>query len=164
MKYVLIITAVLLAGCTGPFSNTSEQASEQAKAAAKMQGTIVSPAPVLGNGNTFSGNVTIGKVPILEKTVDSEISSDLMSSYSMETKVSFAFACFFFALSLGIGAVGLWLLIQVLSKSKAIRATSTLLDSGIASAVNMATSHTDPGKIADANNTRAILEGLRKHI
>jgi hypothetical protein len=164
MKYVLIICLIMMAGCTSPFSNTTEEASSSAKAASKMQGEIISPAPVLGNGNTFSGNVTIGEVPTLEKTLDSQINSDFASSYSMETKVSFAFACFFFALSLGIGAVGLWLLIQVLSKSKAIRATSSLLDSGIASAINLATSHTDPSKIADANSMRATLEGLRKHI
>jgi len=52
MKHVLIITAILLAGCSSPFSNTTETASEQARAATKMQGEIVSPAPVLGNGNT----------------------------------------------------------------------------------------------------------------
>jgi len=108
--------------------------------------------------------VTIGEVPEVEKSLNSVINSDFSSSYSMETKVSFAFACFFFALSLGIGAIGLWLLIQVLGKSRALKATATLLDSGIASAVNMATSHTDPSKIADANNTRAILEGLKRHI
>jgi len=164
MKYVLMICTLMIAGCSGPFSNTTEEASSTAKAASKMQGEIISPAPVLGNGNTFSGNVTIGEVPILEKTLDSQINSDFTSSYSMETKISFAFACFFFALSLGIGAIGLWLLIQVLSKSKAIRATSTLLDSGIASAVSLASSHTDPVKIADAMGMRATLEGLKKHI
>ncbi len=82
----------------------------------------------------------------------------------METKISFAFACFYFALSLGIGAVGLWLLIQVLSKSKAIRATSSLLDTGIASAVNLASVATDNRTIADAHSARATLEGLKKHL
>lgn len=161
MKYIILL--ILISGCS-PLSDTTEKVSATAKAAADMQADIVEAGQVVGDGNTFQGNVTITGIPETKKTIISNFKTDIESSYSMETKISFALACFFFALSLGFGAVGLWLLIQVLGKSKAIKATSLLVDNAMASAVAMASNSTDPKEISSAHHLKAELAQFNKYL
>ena len=164
MKKVLVIMALLaMVGCS-PLSDTTKKGDASAKANADLHGQVLKPSPVLGSNNTFQGAVTIGELPLTEIEIDSKLKTDIETSYSTETKICFGLMLFFLACSLAITAIFLPLLVGFLRQSKAIKATSTLLDTGIASAVNLASVATDNRTIADAHSARATLEGLKKHL
>ena len=162
-KYLMIICVVLLTGCFS-LKDTTESGAASAKANAELHATVLKPAQVLGNGNTFSGNVTIGEVPLTETDINSKLKTDIETTYSKETKICAALAIFFLACSLGITAIFLPILVTFLKQSKAIKATASLVDTGIASMANMAANSTDTSKIAEAHNARAMLESLKKHL
>lgn len=151
MKYIAIL--ILMVGCI-PMNKTKQQTSTVVTGL-ETQGEILESQPlVTGDNNKV---LVMGGLEQVSRNISAKSNASMESTYSLTTQVSIGFNILMF----GIGG----LMIRSLVKgSKTMTLTMGLLDSGIASAVAMASSSTDPKDIAAANHLKAELANITRHL
>jgi len=157
MRYILILTALIVSGCVTP-GKTTKEGSETMRQGLETQGEILESQPLIKGDNNNIEKIEIqGQLPQAKRDISATSASDLQSSYSLVTSISMG-------LNLILLGLGIILLKMSLKGSKAASATMGLIDNGIAKAVAMASSSKDDREIGHFHNLRAELESIKKHL